>query len=197
MSSDMHDAPKHTGAAHAHATAHAPLFGVMAEYNDEHEIVEAGRRMYELGYRVMDGYTPFPVHGLDTAIGRKRTKLPLLVLGAGLFGAIAGFGMQTFAAAIHYPQNIAGRPYVSIPMQVPIAFELTILLASLTATFGMIALNGLPMPYHPTFNVPAFEKASSNSFFLCVEKTDEQFDVQKIKEAFETTGAKFVYEVPE
>jgi len=130
-------------------------------------------------------------------MGHKRTKLPMLVLAAGLVGAFSGFGMQTFAAAVHYPQNIAGRPYISIPMQAPIAFELTILFASLTATFAMIALNGLPMPYHPTFNVPAFEKASSNSFFLCVEATDEKFDVAKIREAFESTGALAVYEVPE
>jgi hypothetical protein len=192
-----HTAHRHTGSEHAAAAAHAPLFGVMAEYADEDAVVIAAKQMYGLGYRKMDGYSPFPVHGLDDAIGRKRTKLPILVLAAGLTGAIVGFGMQTFAAAIHYPQNIAGRPYISWPMQMPIAFELTILFASLTATFAMLGLNGFPMPYHPTFNVPAFERASNNGFFLCVESDDPQFDVQKLKDAFESTGAKGVYEVPE
>jgi len=192
-----HDHTAHTGSSHAAAAATAPLFGVMAEYANEHDVVEAAKRIHSLGYRKMDAYSPFPVHGLDTAIGRRRTKLPLLIFAAGITGTFAGFGMQIFAAAIHYPQNIAGRPYVSWPMQIPIAFELTILFASLTAVFAMLALNGFPMPYHPTFNVPQFERASDNSFFLCVESTDDQFDVAKLKEAFESTDAKGIYEVPE
>ena len=186
----------HTGPAHAHAIAHSPLFGVMAEYADEHAVVEAAKKIYALGYRKMDGYSPIPVEGLNEAIGRKRTKLPILVLAGGLTGAFAGMGMQLFANVIHYPQNIAGRPFAAWPMFIPITFECTILLASFAAVFGMLGINGLPMPYHPTFNVPAFVRASANSFFLCVESTDPSFDVEKLKEAFGTTDAKAVYEVP-
>jgi hypothetical protein len=192
-----HHTPAHTGAAHAHAVAHAPLFGVMGEYADEHAVVEAAKSLYALGYRKMDGYSPIPVEGLSEAMGRKRTRLPILVLAGGLSGAFLGLGMQVFANAVHYPMNVAGRPYVSWPLFIPITFECTILLASFAAVFGMLGINGLPQPYHPTFNVPAFVRASANGFFLCVEATDPTFDVANLKEAFETTGAKAVYEVPE
>ncbi|HEX8911110.1 MAG TPA: DUF3341 domain-containing protein [Humisphaera sp.] len=183
--------------AHHHHDAPAPLFGVMAEFENEADCVAGARRMYELGYRQMDGYTPFPVHGLDDAIGRRRTRLPYLVFGAGLTGAVAGFMMQAATAAELYQVNIAGRPYVAWPMFVPITFELTILLASLTAVFAMIGLNGLPQPYHPVFNVPSFERASSHAFFVCVESTDPAFDAEKVKADFANTPAKAVHEVPE
>lgn len=173
------------------------LHGVMAEYDNEHDLVEGARRAHELGYRRMDGYSPIPVHGLEEAMGRRRTRLPLLVLLGGLTGAAGGLTMMIFSAAYHYPLNIAGRPYVSWPMFVPITFECTILLASFTAVFGMLGLNGLPQPYHPTFNVPAFVRASSNSFFLCVEATDPQFDPAKVRRDLETTGARAVHDVPE
>ena len=187
-----HDTP-----AHARAIARAPIFGVMGEYSDEHAVIAAAKAIYALGYRNMDGYSPIPVEGLAEAIGRKRTRLPILVLAGGLTGAFAGMGMQLFANVVHYPQNIAGRPYAAWPMFLPITFECTILLASFAAVFGMLGLNGLPQPYHPTFNVPAFVRASANSFFLCVEATDPAFDVQRLKEAFGTTDVKAVYEVPE
>lgn len=179
------------------ANATAGLFGVMAEYADEDEVVHAAQKMYDLGYRKMDGYTPFPVHGLSEAIGRRRTKLPILVLAGGIAGAVGGFGMMWYSSVIHYPINVAGRPYNSWPMFIPIMFECTVLLASLTAVFAMLGLNNLPEPYHPTFNVPAFERASRDSFFLCVESTDDKFDVQRLKEDFETTRARAIYEVPE
>lgn len=177
--------------------AGTPMHGVMAEYQDEHEIVHAAQRMYDLGYRKMDGYSPIPVHGLDDAIGRRRTKLPILVLCAGLAGAFGGFFMLWFSSTIHYPLNVGGRPYNSWPMFIPITFECTILCASLTAVFGMLGLNGLPQPYHPTFNVPDFIRASSNGFFLCVESTDPKFDPAAVKADFESTHAKAVHEVPE
>jgi hypothetical protein len=184
----------------AHAAHHddaVPLFGVMAEFENEVDCVAGAQRMYDLGYRVMDGYTPFPVHGLDDAIGRRRTRLPYLVFAAGLAGAVGGFMMQAVTASELYAVNIAGRPYVAWPMFVPITFELTILCASLTAVFAMIGLNGLPQPYHPVFNVPSFERASSHAFFVCVESTDPAFDVEKVKADFANTPARDVHEVPE
>ena len=197
MSSHAMTKPLVTTYAQGPCPAGTPMYGVMAEYADEHEIVHAAQRMYDLGYRKMDGFTPIPVHGLDDAIGRRRTKLPLLVLMGGLTGLIGGFSMLSYSAAVHYPINVAGRPYVSWPMFIPIAFECTILLASLTAVFGMLGLNGLPQPYHPTFNVPDFVRASSNGFFLLVESTDPSFDPAKVKADFESTHAKLVHEVPE
>lgn len=179
-------------------SAHPGLFGVMAEYADEHEIVHAAKMLYGLGYRKMDGYSPIPVHGLDTAIGLKRTKLPILILGAGICGMVGGFMLQAFTASTDwYAFNVGGRPYLSWPMFVPITFECTILLASLTAVFGMLGLNGLPQPYHPVFNVDAFVRCSRNGFFICVETTDPQFDLAKLKQDMESTDARAVYEVPE
>lgn len=178
------------------AKANAGLYGVMAEYQDEEQLVHAAQKMYDLGYRKMDGYTPFPVHGLAEAIGRRASKLPMLVLAGGIAGAVGGLGMMWFSSVIHYPINVAGRPYFSWPMFIPIMFECTILIASLTAVFAMLGLNNLPEPYHPTFNVPAFERASSHSFFLCVEATDTRFDLQKLREDFQSTRAEAVYEVP-
>jgi hypothetical protein len=112
-------------------------------------------------------------------------------------GAVGGFMMQAYTAGVMYPLNIGGRPYVSWPMFLPITFECTILVASLTAVFAMLGLNGLPQPYHPTFNVPAFERASSNTFFLCIETADPRFDLQQVKLDMEAAHAKAVYEVPE
>ena len=178
------------------AHANVGLFGVMAEYANEEEVVHAAQKMYDLGYRKMDGYTPFPVHGLDEAIGRRRTKLPMLVLAGGIAGLVGGMGMMWFSSVVHYPINVGGRPYFSWPMFIPIAFECTVLLASLTAVFAMLGLNNLPEPYHPTFNVPNFARASRDSFFLCVEATDDKFDVQKLFEDFNTTHARSVHEVP-
>ncbi len=192
-----HAQPLLTTYAQGASPAGVPLYGVMAEYDNEHDVVHAARRMYELGYRRMDGFTPIPVHGLDEAIGRRRTRLPLLVLMAGITGAVGGFSMMAYSAAVHYPINVAGRPYISWPMFIPITFECTILLASLTAVFAMLGLNGLPQPYHPTFNVPEFVRASANSFFLCVEATDPLFDPARLKADFETTHPRFVHEVPE
>ena len=153
------------------------LFGLLAEFDSATAIVNAARRTREAGYTKIDAYSPFPIHEMDEALKLKRTKLPWLVLGGGLTGMLGGFALQYWASVIQYPLNIGGRPMASWPSFIVPAFETTILLASLTAVIGMIALNGLPLPYHPVFNVPQFDNASSDRFFLSIETTDPKFDL--------------------
>ena len=153
------------------------LFGLLAEFDSATAIVNAARRTREAGYTKIDAYTPFPIHEMDAALKLPRTRLPWLVLGGGLTGLAGGFALQYWAATIAYPMNIGGRPMAAWPAFIVPAYETTILLASLTAVVGMILLNGLPMPYHPVFNVPQFSNASGDRFFLSIETADPKFDL--------------------
>jgi len=171
------------------------LYGVMAEFEGATELVSAARRAHEEGYRRMDAYSPFPIHELTDALGFKRTKLPMVVLAGGILGCATGLGIQWFSAVIHYPLNVGGKPLASWPSFVPITFELTVLFASLFAVFGMLGMNGLPMPYHPVFNVPRFALASRDRFFLCIEAKDPLFDRKKTGEFLASLGGRFISEV--
>jgi len=152
------------------------LFGLLAEFDSATGIVAAARATREAGYTKIDAFSPLPIHEMDAALRLPRTKLPWLVLGGGIAGMLGGFGLQYWASVIEYPLNIGGRPMASWPAFIVPAFETTILLSALTAVFGMIALNGLPRPYHPVFNVPQFAAASSDRFFLLIEARDPRFD---------------------
>ena len=173
----------------------ASLYGLMAEFEQPEELLAATRRAYAAGYRQMDAYSPFPVAELAEALGFHHTRLPLLVLIGGLLGCVGGFFLQYYAAVIDYPINIGGRPLNSWPSFIPITFELTILIAALFAVLGMLALNGLPMPYHPVFNVPRFELATHDHFFLCIEARDPLFDAQQTRQFLATLGAREVTDV--
>jgi hypothetical protein len=157
------------------------LYGVMAEFENPEDVVEAARQAYAAGYRRMDAYSPFPIEELSEAVGFHHTRLPWIVLVGGVLGALTGFFMQYYVAAVEYPLNIGGRPLNSWPSFIPVTFELTILFAAFSAVIGMLALNGLPRPYHPVFNVPGFARASRNRFFLCIEANDGMFDREKSK----------------
>lgn len=161
------------------------VFGLMAEFRGPEALVAAAHRAREGGYRKMDAYTPFPVEGLAEALGVRHTRVPLYVLIGGILGGAGGFFMQYYAAVLGYPLNIGGRPLNSWPAFIPITFELTILAAGLTAVISMIVMNGLPQPYHPVFNAPGFERASSDRFFLCIESGDPNFDPETTRSFLE------------
>jgi len=152
-----------------------PLFGLAAEFESDAQLMHAAEEAYSRGYRRMDGYTPFPIEGLAEALG-KKTRIPLLVLLAGILGGCSAYFMEWFASVVSYPINVGGRPLHSWPAFIPITFELTVLGASLTAFFFSLGLSGLPQPYHPMFNLPEFERASQDRFFLCIESSDTLFD---------------------
>jgi Protein of unknown function (DUF3341) len=171
------------------------LYGVLAEFDTPDELLAATRDARQAGYRQMDAYTPFPVEGLAEALGFQRTGLPFLVLLGGIVGGIGGYLMQYWIAAIDYPLNVGGRPLHSWPSFIPVTFELTILVAALAAVLGMLALNGLPMPYHPLFNVPRFALVTRNSFFLCIEARDPQFDRDETRRFLESVKAREVSDV--
>ncbi|MGE5057972.1 MAG: DUF3341 domain-containing protein [Betaproteobacteria bacterium] len=175
--------------------ARLPIYGLMAEFDSPEALLEAGRRAFAEGFRRMDAYSPFPVDGLAEAIGFHRTRVPLIVLIGGIIGCLGGFYLQYWAAVIDYPINIGGRPLNSWPSFIPVTFELTILLAALAAFFGVLALNRLPMPYHPVFNVERFELASRNRFFLCIEAADTHFELERTRRFLDEIGSLGTYEV--
>jgi hypothetical protein len=168
------------------------IYGLMAEFDDPNALVLAATSAHEAGYRRMDAYSPFPIEELHHALGAHASRLPLIVLIGGLVGCISGFLLQYWTMAIAYPLNVGGRPFNSWPAFIPVTFECTILGAALSAVFGMLALNGLPMPYHPVFNVPRFALASRSRFFLCIEARDKKFDVEATRQFLESLNPREV-----
>ena len=157
-------------------TKRPPIYGVMAEFDNPTDAVAAARRAYEEGYRRMDAFSPYPVEALSEAIGFHGSRLPLIVLIGGIVGCVGGYMMQYYLNAVDYALNVGGKPLHSWPAFIPITFETTVLGAALAAIFGMLALNGLPEPYHPVFNAPNFALATRDRFFLLIEARDPKFD---------------------
>lgn len=173
-----------------------PIYGLLAEFDSPTAVVDAARRAHDAGYRKMDAYSPFPIEDLTEAIGFRHTRLPMIVLTGGILGAVGGFGLQYWVSVIEYPVNVGGRPFLSWPSFIPVTFETTVLVAALFAVLGMLALNGMPMPYHPVFNVPEFALASKDKFFLCLEAADPIFDPVASRKFLESLEPKSVWEVP-
>lgn len=157
------------------------LYGLMAEFEDPDELVEKTKRAYQAGYRRMDAFTPFPVHGLAEAMGLNRNWVPYIVLLGAILGGVAGFALQYYTSVIDYPINIGGRPLNSWPAFMIVTFEAAVLGAVSFGVFGMLALNKLPMPHHPVFSVPQFRQATRDRFFLCIMVTDPQFDLEQTR----------------
>jgi hypothetical protein len=158
------------------------LHGLMAQFADSEQLLAAARRAYAAGYRKMDAYSPLPLEGLAEAIGFTRNWVSLVVLIGGMLGGLGGFALLVWVCVVAYPHNVGGRPFNSWPAFIPITFECTVLAAALSSVIGMLAMNKLPMPYHPVFNVESFAKrASIDRFFLCIEANDPKFDREKTK----------------
>lgn len=169
----------------------------MAEFDSPKELVAAARQVRDAGYTRTDAYSPFPIHEMDEALGIKRSVLSFLIFAGGLLGAVGGFGLLYWTHAVDYPLNIGGRPYVPVPMFIPITFETTVLVASLTAVVGMFIMNGLPQLYHPVFNAPRFSLASRDKFFLAIESSDPKFDYDETMRFMQGLNAREVVEVTE
>lgn len=174
----------------------AGLYGLLAEYAEPDEVIAAARRAHDAGYRRLDAFAPFPIDELSHAVGKPRTRLPLITLAGGAVGALGGYGMQYWTSVFDFPLNVGGRPLHSWPAFIPITFELTILCAAIATVAGMCILNRLPTPHHPLFDVPAFARATQDRFFLCIESTDEQFDKAGTRRLLESTNPVDIYEVP-
>lgn len=172
-----------------------PIYGLLAEFAGEEALLEAVRQTRGAGYSRVEAYSPFPVEGMAEALGVRGRRLPWIVLGGGIVGGGAGLFMQWYSSVVDYPLNIGGRPYASWPSFVPVAFEMTILFAGIAAVLGMFALNSLPEPYHPVFNVPEFAGASRDRFFLSIESADPQFDLERTRDFLQGLGARQVFEV--
>jgi Protein of unknown function (DUF3341) len=171
------------------------LYGLMAEFATPEELLHAAQGAYDAGYRKMDAYSPSQVEGVAEAIGLKKTGVPLVVLIGGIIGALAAYGMQYYSAVHDYPLNVGGRPLDSWPAFVPITFELTVLFAAFAAVFGLLAMNRLPKPYHPVFNVPEFRLASQTRFFLCLEADDLEFSEESAQRFLQSLRPLAIHEV--
>ncbi len=173
------------------------LYGLLGEFDSPKQLMDAAKKVREAGYRRIDAFVPFPVEGLSQALGlgRKHDLVPVLTLVGGLGGGLTAFFFQLWANVSSYPMDIAGRPLNSWPAFIPVTFELTILGASLSAVFGMLALNKLPQPHHPLFNIERFKRASNDKFFLCIESHDPKFHLKETARFMQSVNAQHVTEV--
>ena len=178
------------------AAAENPVYGLMAEFDSPQELLDAAQKTHGAGYKQIDAYSPFPIEGLADAVGFHKNYVSLVVLICGMLGGLSGYLLQYYVAVISYPVNIGGRPYHSWPSFIIVTFELTILFGGVSAAVGMLALNGLPQPYHPVFNVPEFARASDNRFFLVVASNDPKYDAARTREFLKGLAPRAISEVP-
>ena len=174
----------------------SPSYGLMAEFDSAQELMDAAHKTHAAGYQRIDAYSPFPIEGLAEAIGFHKNRVALVVLIGAIIGGLSAYALQYWVAVITYPTNVGGRPYHSWPSFIIVTFELTILFGGLSAVIGMLALNGLPMPYHPVFNVAEFAKASENKFFLVVFSSDPNYDPADTRSFLAGLSPRMVAEVP-
>ena len=172
-----------------------PFYGLMAEFDSAQTLLQAAQKAQAAGYTRKDAFSPFPIHGLAEALGFRERWVAPIVLTSGILGALAGWGLEYWTQVIDYPMNIGGRPYYSWVSFIPPAFETTILFSAFGAVIGMLALNGLPLPYHPVFNVPAFARATQDKFFLAIEASDPKFDAVATQQFLSSLHARQVVHI--
>lgn len=173
------------------------VYGMMAEFGTGDELIAATCRARDAGYTRMDGYSPYPIGEVADALGFPRSEIGTIMFIGGICGACLGFMLQYYLIGIDYQLNVGGKPFFSWPMFIPISWELLVLTASLTGLIGLLALCGLPQPYHPVFNVPEFARATRDRFFLVIEAVDPQFDPARTREFLQTLNPMSIAEVPE
>ena len=165
------------------------LYGVLAEFTDPGSLMAAAEKVRKAGYRRWDVHSPFPIHGMDHAMGLGNSKVGFFCLGGGLTGLAAGYLLQWWTGAIDYPLNISGKPFFAVEPSVPVIFELTILFAAFGAVLGMLLLNGLPRPYNPLFYSKRFADVTDDAFFLFIAANDDQFELHETAEMLKGIGA--------
>lgn len=170
-------------------------YGLLAEFSDPGSLLHAAQAVRKAGFRHFDTHSPFPIHGMDRAMGLGNSQVGIFALVGGVTGLAAGYLMQWWMNGVDYPLNISGKPFFAIEPSIPIMFELTILLAAIGAVAGMFALNGLPRPYNPLFYSERFRRATDDGFFLHLAATDGQFDINESKQFLVDQGALHVEEV--
>ncbi len=169
-------------------------WGLLAEFENPATLLHAAERARDAGYKNFETWTPFPIHGMDRAMGLKGSKVGWIVLGGGLTGLAGALLLQWWTSAVAYPMVIGGKPYFAWEWATPVTFELSILLSAFGAVFGMFALNRLPRPYHPLDRIPRFRKVTDDAFFLTIEATDPKF--AQAREFLEQAGGRNITEVP-
>jgi hypothetical protein len=168
------------------------VYAVMGEFADPKDLVKAGRKIREMGYTKLDAMSPFPVHGIDDAIGVPYSKLGWIVVCFAVLGILTAQWLQYYVGVINYPLVIGGKPLFDFSFSIPVTWELTVLFSSIACFIGMFALNGLPRLYHPSMNYTRAHKATDDRFLLVIEAADPNFDAQKSAEHLRSVGASLV-----
>lgn len=177
------------------STLNNNLYGVLAEFKNPKELIDAAKLVNKNGYRQFDTFSPFPIHGMDKAMSIPKSKLGWIVVSHGLIGLTGALSMIYFMMVYNYPINISGKSLMNIPAWIPVTFELTILLSAFGAVFGMFFLNGLPKLNHPLFSSENFKKATNDGFFVCIESEDPLFESEKVQNLLSEAGATNIEEI--
>jgi len=165
------------------------IYAVMGEFSDPGDLVKAGRKVREMGYTKLDAMSPFPVHGIDDAIGIPYSKLGWIVVTAAVIGILTAQWLQYYVGVINYPLVVGGKPLFDFTFSIPVTFELTVLFSSITCVIAMFALNGLPRMYHPSMNYRNAHRATDDRFLLVIEANDPKFDAQQTAADLRSVGA--------
>lgn len=165
------------------------VYGVLAEYTDPGALMHAADGVYKAGYRKFDAHSPFPIHGMDKAMGLGNSKVGFICLLGGIAGLSLATWLQWWTSAVDYPVNISGKPFFAIEPSIPVMFELTVLFSAFAAVIGMLLLNGLPRPYNPLFYSEEFGRVTDDAFFIFIAAEDDKFDMEKTGETLKKLGA--------